>query len=69
MKITIKIDAKFGSKFREEYAPKSLEIMIKAWVASEESFNKKTKIYCTIEKPMENIIASLNEKFNQTKNT
>lgn len=51
MKIIITIDAKFGSKFREEYAPQSLEMMVKAWVASEESFNKKTKIHCTIEKP------------------
>lgn len=48
MKITIEIDVKFGSKFREEYAPQSLEAMVRAWVMSEEQFNKKTKIDCSI---------------------
>ena len=44
MKIIIEIEARFGSKFREEYAPQSLKAMVTAWVISERGFNKKTKI-------------------------
>lgn len=44
MKIIITIDAKFGSKFREEYAPETLKAMVIAWAESEKNFNKKTKL-------------------------
>ena len=47
MRIVIEIEAKFGSKFREKYGPKTLDLVLQAWAMSEKNFNKKTEIKVT----------------------
>lgn len=50
MKIVIEIDGKFGSDFRNECGPETLELMLNAWKQFEESRHKKTKLEIKFEK-------------------